>query len=130
MLKDILKKAVRQLTAQREAEREVELYNNLIRHEAKIGGQLFGQVPKGHRREFFCLDAHTWIWHEEWLDSQGNRQAMTTRYDIRPSGILKAQDGKPYQRLSKQEAFNFCHATKLYQQQVRSQIYSFATQTA
>ncbi len=130
MIKDILKKTVQQLTAQREADREAELYRNLIRHEAKIGGKLFGPIPKGHRREFFCLDAHSWIWHEEWIDEQGNPQVRTTRYDIRPTTILKAQDGQPYQKLSAQEAFNFYQATKLYQQQVRSQIYTFATQTA
>ncbi len=130
MIKDILKRAIGQLTAQREAEREAQLYNALIRHEAKIGGQLFGPVPKGHRREFFCLDAHTWVWHEEWLDEQGNPQVRTTRYDIRPHAILKAQDGQPYQPLSAQEYFNFYQATRLYQQQVRAKIYKFATQPA
>src|SRR5438309_8868712 len=117
MIKGILKKAMGQLTTQREAERSAELYRNLIRHEAKIGGQLFGKVAKGHRREFFCLDEHTWIWHEEWTNDQGQYQIKTTRYDVRPSGILKAQDGQQYQRLSPQEAFNFYQATRLYQQQ-------------
>jgi hypothetical protein len=28
----------------------------LIRAEAEIGGQLFGPIPKGHRRQFFCFD--------------------------------------------------------------------------
>jgi len=130
MIKDILKRTVRQLTAQREADREAQLYNALIRHEAKIGGQLFGEIPSGHRREFFCLDAHTWVWHEEWLDEAGNRQVRTTRYDVRPNAILKAQDGQPYQPLTAQEIFNFYQATQLYQQRVRSQIYKFAPQAA
>ena len=52
-------------------DRRAELYRNLIRHEAKIGGILFGLVPEGGRREFFCLDARTWVWHEEWIDENG-----------------------------------------------------------
>ena len=39
---------------------------DLIRLESEIGAQLFGPLPKGRRREFFCLDASTWIWHEEY----------------------------------------------------------------
>ncbi len=31
----------------------------LIRRESKIGSQLFGQVPSGRSREFFCLDERT-----------------------------------------------------------------------
>ena len=38
----------------------------LIQLESEIGAQLFGEIPKGHRREFFCLDEKTWIWYEEW----------------------------------------------------------------
>ncbi len=41
---------------QNQEDRDTKLYNDLIRHEAKIGGTIFGPVPKGHRREFFCLD--------------------------------------------------------------------------
>jgi len=89
----------------------------LIRYEAQIGGQLFGALPKGHRREFFCLDEHTWVWHEEWTDENGKRQAVTTRYDVRPSGILKAQ-GSQYQPLSTQETINLYQAIELYEQQV------------
>lgn len=91
--------------------------DELIRYEAQIGGQLFGTLPKGHRREFFCLDEHTWVWHEEWTDENGKRQVVTTRYDVRPSGILKAQ-GSQYQPLSTQETINLYQAIELYEQQV------------
>jgi hypothetical protein len=120
----MIKKLFSTLTAQRQEDRDAELYRNLIRHEAKIGGQLFGPVPKDHRREFFCLDEHTWVWHEEWLDSQGIRHIKTTRYDIRPNGILKAQDGQNYQYVGDEEARHFYQATKLYFQRVRSEIYA------
>ena len=103
-----------------EAERQAEIERSLIREEAKIGGELFGPIPAGHRREFFCLDEHTWVWHEEWL-SNGQRQIVTTRYDVRPSGVLKLQGGKSYQRLSKQEAINLCRATELYGQRVTAE---------
>ncbi len=94
------------------------MQRSLMRREAEIGGQLFGPVPEGRRRQFFCLDSHTWIWHEEWQNANGERQAITTRYDIRPNGILKAQDGQHYQRLSRDEARNLAQAAKLYRQRI------------
>ena len=85
-----------------------------------MGGELFGPIPAGHRREFFCLDEHTWVWHEEWI-SNGQRQIVTTRYDVRPNGVLKLQGGKTYQTLSKQEAVNLYRATELYAQRLTDQ---------
>jgi hypothetical protein len=99
-------------------ERSSKVERDLIRREAAIGGKLFGPIPKGHRRDFFCLDEHTWIWHEEWVDKRGQRRAVTTRYDVRPSGVIKVQDGQAYQKLSDNEASNLYHATQLYRQRV------------
>ncbi len=45
-----------------EEDRRIKLERDLLRHEAKIGGELFGPLPQGGRREFFCLDEYTWIW--------------------------------------------------------------------
>src|SRR5690606_16782567 len=106
------------LAAQKQEQRKAELYRKLIQHEAKIGGQLFGAVPDGVRREFFCLDRHTWIWHEEWTDKNGQRQIKTTRYDVRPNGILKAQAGQPYQPVTLEEARNLRQAARLYKQRI------------
>lgn len=89
----------------------------LIRQEAEIGGQLFGPVPKGRERQFFCLDAHTWVWHESWQEN-GKQRSVTTRYEVRPNGVLKIQDGQGYQRLSRAEARNLYRATELYRQRV------------
>lgn len=105
------------ITRQTDAQRAAELERELIRVEAKIGGELFGTVPAGHRRDFFCLDEHTWIWHEEWLEN-GERKAVTTRYDVRPNAILKSQLGQPYQPLGKDEARNLYQATQLYGQRI------------
>jgi hypothetical protein len=105
------------ITRQTDEQRHAEFNRNLIRFEAKIGGELFGPIPKGHRRHFFCLDEHTWIWHEEWTE-QGGLKAVTTRYDVRPNIILKAQIGQPYQPLNGDEARNLHQATQLYRHRV------------
>jgi hypothetical protein len=93
------------------------LMQDLLHREAKIGGSVFGPVPKGHHREFFCLDEHTWVWHEEWIEN-GTRRIVTTRYDVRPNGVLKSQNGQAYQRLSFNEARNLYRAAKLYTKRV------------
>jgi hypothetical protein len=93
--------------------RRVAIDRELIRREAEKGSKLFGPIPKGHQRQFFCLDAHSWIWYEEWKEA-GHLQRVTTRYEVRPDGVLKTQNGSAYQRLSDQEAINFYKAAKLY----------------
>lgn len=98
--------------------RNAQIYRNIIRDCARIGGGVFGAVPAGNRREFFCLDEHTWVWHEEWTDANSVRQARTTRYDVRPHGIFKAQDGQPYQPVSYEEAERLYMAASRYQQKV------------
>ena len=120
----MIKKFIKNLTKQRVAERQAQLYRNLIRHEAKIGGELFGPVSQGGRREFFCLDKYSWIWHEEWVDANGQHQTKTTRYDFRPNGILKAQDGN-YQEVSRVEAMRLRDAIDVYYKRVSNEIYSF-----
>jgi hypothetical protein len=107
---------------------EDKLKREFLKLESEIGGQLFGPVPKGHRREFFCLDKYTWVWHEEWLE-KGKRKMITTRYEVRPNGVLKIQDGQPYQRLSEPEARNLYWAISLYGQQVDAE-YQRLLQTA
>lgn len=102
-------------------QKRAEIYRGLIHHEAKIGGELFGPIPENHRREFFCLDENTWVWHEEWRDEHGNTRIMMTRYDVRPTGIVKSQGGQSYQSLSREELKNFYRATKLYTQRMHDE---------
>lgn len=119
-------KLINAIVSDRRAQRDAGLYRNLIRHEAKIGGQIFaGEVPKGTRREFFCLDEHTWVWHEEWTNNQGQRQIQTTRYDIRPSGVVKSQNGH-YSEVSDTELQRLIAAAQNYLKKVDSQIYAGA----
>jgi len=108
------------ISGKRAEQRRAELYRSVIRKYAKKGGQLFGSIPEGHHRQFFCLDTHTWVWHEEWLDQTGKRQIVTTRYDVRPNFVLKSQGGNSYQRVGIEELRNLYQAARLYYFQIRS----------
>lgn len=95
----------------------------LIELEAEIGGTLFGPIPAGHRREFFCLDEKTWVWHEEWIDEKGQKQVTSTRYEIHSNGILKAQNGKIYKFIEGKELTNLTLAMELYYEAVSRGVY-------
>ena len=115
-------KLLKVIMGDREVQRHADLYSNLIRHEARIGGEILGPVPQGHRREFFCLDERTLVWHEEWLDKSKQRHTRTTRYDVRPDGILKAQAGQ-YQRLTPDEDARLRQVVRLYVDRVNREMY-------
>ncbi len=119
----MLRKIIAQVQSNSFMQTRLEAYRNLIRREAILGGSIFGQVPTGHRREFFCLDEHTWVWHEEWLDHAGARQVRNTRYDVRPNGIVKIQDGKGYQALSPTEVRHLKAAIQIYYKKIVSSVY-------
>lgn len=125
----MIKKLLKQSVDQRKVQRERELEQKLLRHEAKIGGRMFGATSKGERREFFCLDAHTWVWHEEWIDQNGEYQSRTTRYEVQPGRIIKYRDGQ-YGPVSDEELRNFYDAAQLYQKNVYRELYPFALQSA
>ena len=95
----------------------------LITLESKIGASLFGPVAAGHRREFFCLDKHTWIWHEEWLDVNKKLATSTVRYEINEHGVLKVQEGARYSYLEGEELQNFGIAIRMYYEQVAREVY-------
>ena len=96
----------------------------LINLEAEIGATLFGPIPRGHRREFFCLDANTWIWHEEWMDDASRRlQTATTRYEVQDNAILKVQEGAHYSYVEGQELENLTMAIRMYYERVAREIY-------
>lgn len=126
LIKGFMNNVTRGMAEKRRQERETKLYNDLLRHEAKIGGTVFGPIPEGTRREFFCLDEHTWVWHEEWDGQNGQRQVRTTRYDVRPGGILKSQNGNHYQAVSQSEANRLAQAAKIYRDKINQELYNFA----
>ena len=95
----------------------------LIQLESEIGKELFGPVPKNHRREFFNLDKDTWIWYEEYLDEKGNKKTATTRYEVQERGVLKAQEGARYSYIEGEELQNLVLAVQMYYEQVMRDIY-------
>ena len=113
---------MKSMRTQKDGQRHVAWMRRLMQQEAMIGGQLFGPVEPGRRREFFCLDEHTWIWHEEWTDEHGQHNAKTTRYDIRPDNIIKSQNGQ-YMAVTLEEADRLCEAATQYRARVRREVY-------
>jgi hypothetical protein len=96
--------------------------NDLIKREALLGGTIFGPVPKGHNRQFFCLDSHTWIWHESWMNGRQN-MSITTRYEVRGDQVFKVQQNQPMRQLVGVELSNLAKATQLYDELISSRLY-------
>lgn len=99
---------------------------DLIKMESEIGGRLFGLVPKGHQRDFFCLDKNTWVWHEQYIDPSSRKKLSTTiRYEVQDKGVLKIQEGQPYRFVEGQELNNLVWAMHLYYEEVARGIYNY-----
>lgn len=113
---------VPRISPRSQEQRRADAYRRLLRREAKMGGELFGPIPAGHRREFFCLDERTWVWHEEWIDAQGKQHAATTRYDIRPQGVLKSQGAHAYQLVQGDELRNLYQAAQLFVHNLQAEL--------
>ena len=79
--------------------------------ESEIGSELFGEIPKGHRREFF------------WIDAKHKLKTHTIKYEVTDRGILKTQPGPRYSYLEGDELRNFSIATQMYYEQVARQVY-------
>lgn len=95
----------------------------LIQLESEIGRKIFGPVPPGHRREFFCLDEKTCIWHEEYKGSDGKPVTSTTRYEFLGDKVLKAHNGARYSYLEGDELKNLLIAVNSYYERVMRGIY-------
>lgn len=101
-----------------------EIHQDLMRREIELTRDIFGPVPKGVDRQFFCLDKNTWIWYEGWTDKKGIQHKVTTRYIVRPSGVIKSQNNGAYHRLSFDESKNFNRAVNLYYDKVKHGLYA------
>ena len=95
----------------------------LLKLESEVGSKLFGPIPNGHRREFFCLDEKTWIWHEEWIGSGRKLETSTIRYEVNEHGVLKVEEGARYSYLEGEELQNFALAVRLYYEQLAREVY-------
>ena len=96
---------------------------DLINLESRVGSFIFGEVPKGHKREFFNLDPDTWIWYEEWVDEKGELVQQTIRYEVSENQVLKVCPGLRYSILTGEELSNFRLATEEYYRRVMAQVY-------
>lgn len=97
---------------------------DLIRREGQIGATLFGSIPEGHTREFFCLDEHTWIWHEEWFDQLTRTpKTMTVRYDFQPRGVLKIVNNVASGYVVGDELIHLLESMKTYHKRVSLEVY-------
>lgn len=100
--------------------------DDLINAESRLGSTIFGQIPAGHRREFFHDKNNVWIWHEDWLDHEDNLHQMTVRYEVRPSGVYKKISAGKYIQLMGAELENFCQATHVYLYLIKQKLYAYA----
>ena len=96
----------------------------LIKQEATIGGQIFGHIPSGRTRQFFCLDENTWVWYEAWYDNMGEHKVIT-RYTINNGAIYKSQNNSHPELLSGQELTNFSEAVRTYKNVVAKHVYGY-----
>ena len=101
---------------------------DLIDAESAIGRQLFGEIPVGHQREFFCLDSNTWVWHEEWKEDRETK-TQTVRYEVRGEDIVKVSGNGQYSYVRGGELHNLTLAIKLYYEQVLRGIYNIDPST-
>jgi hypothetical protein len=95
---------------------------DLIDAESAIGRQLFGEIPAGHHRDFFCLDEYTWVWHEEWREGRETK-TQTVRYELRGENIVKVSGNGEYTYVRGAELQNLMLAIKLYYEQVMRSVY-------
>lgn len=95
----------------------------LIQAESKIGREIFGEIPKGHQREFFCLDETTCIWYEEFKNAEGKTESITTRYEIQGDRVMKVQGGSRYSYLEGDELNNLLTAIHMYYERVMRGVY-------
>ena len=107
------------------SDEQLALKKRRIGQEAYLGGQIFGHLKKGCYREFFCLDANTWLWHEVWIDeTTKTKHRATLRYDIRQSLVYKKQDDDlDWQAVGTLEKANLQAAISLYQSRVLGRLY-------
>ncbi len=97
-------------------ERRKAVERDLINAESALGRSIFGEVKKGHTREFFCLKKNVWLWYED---------GLMIRYEVRENGVYKqiGADAK-YQRVTGEELNNFRNATKAYLNLIKTRIYN------
>ncbi|MEM6997510.1 MAG: hypothetical protein AAF413_01220 [Patescibacteria group bacterium] len=112
------------ITRKKQQDLVLDMHKRLIQKEAELGGRLFPIDNEDIlRREFFCLDENTWVWHEEVRDENGDKHIYNTRYEVGPGRVLKSTNGQGQQSLGLQEAEHLLKAVRLYRERVLKQLY-------
>ncbi len=97
-------------------------HRSLIERESRVGSSIFGSVPFGSKREFFCLDEKTWVWREKHNTKDGKVKVINTRYVIYQDRIDKIQNSEPSE-ISLDEIENLLHAMQVYTDRVAKKVY-------
>ncbi|MCA9301407.1 hypothetical protein KC974_02525 [Candidatus Saccharibacteria bacterium] len=98
----------------------------LIKRESQVGSTLFGAVPKGRSRDFFCLDQSTWVWHEQWIANDGKTNCnLQIRYEFQTRGVLKTVDGIHSGYIDGKELTDLISAIQQYHRRVASEVYGY-----
>lgn len=95
----------------------------LLTLESEIGSRLFGPIPDGHRREFFCPMITLGSGMKNGSDSKKKLERSTVRYEISDQGVLKVQEGASATAISQEEPENFYVAVRMYYEQVARHVY-------
>lgn len=96
-------------------DRRKSVERNLINAESALGRTLFGTIPAGSSREFFCLQKNVWIWSEN---------GLIIRYEVRENGVYKKVGEGGYHKVTGEELEHFTAATKAYLELVKTRIYN------
>lgn len=91
-----------------------ELGRTILKSEARIGAKVFKEDFPG-KREFYCLDASTWVWRQD---------STIVFYKINPGNIYKSNDGVSYRLVTEEEASRLFKAAKIYKNLVENKIYN------
>lgn len=100
--------------------REDALRDQFIRLESQVGGRVFGAIPAGRQRLFYCRDEHTWVWEEQTDD-----EIVTTKYDVRDDGIYKSHNDGKYNRVGEHEVIRLYEAALRYRDVIKREVYQY-----
>ena len=110
-----LSKITELLTAKPSVGQAITTESDLLNAESALGRTIFGPIPAGQSRDFFCYRKNVWLWYEN---------GITIRYEVRPEGVFKKYPGSHYHLISGQELDNFRQATKTYLNLVKNRLYN------
>ena len=96
----------------------------IINRESEQGAQLFEKPTRGERVEFYYLGEGAWIWHQETKDDQGKVKIQTTRYEVKDSAVVKAQDAKKREYMGDAQLHNLALWMFNYYELVARNVYN------